>query len=264
MKTIFATLLVLCIGCAATQNPRINSNQSKIDNLKRELVFLKEQNSQLRREIEELKKPFADQNLLISQNRADFSSQFVEITQKLEALQNQIQESDYRFSAFVERNRQWPRGRQPTNNFLTESDSLASDSTATAVAIPPQDMDRSRELYNTAYRDLNRGNYQLALQSFRQFLQQYPNTDLSDDAQYSIGEILYDQGRFANSIEEFEKVLKWYRDSDKVPAALLKIGYAYISMQETDQGRLYLEEVIRDYPDSREANLAKGRMDAQK
>ena len=261
MKTIFAMLLGLCIGCAATQNPRIDSNQSKIDNLKRELVFLKEQNSQLRREIEELKKPFSEQNLLISQNKADFSSQLVEITQKLEALQNQIQESDYRFSAFVERNRQLPRGRQPTNNFLAEPDSVASDSTATTAARPPQDINRSRELYNTAYRDLNRGNYQLALQSFRQFLQQHPNTDLSDNAQYWIGEILYDQGRFANSIEEFEKVIKWYRESDKVPAALLKIGYAFISMQENDQGKLYLEEVIRDYPGSREANLAKGKLD---
>ncbi|MCG8608256.1 tetratricopeptide repeat protein, partial [bacterium] len=205
IKFISVVPLCLYLNCASTQNPRIDSNQESIDNLRRELVFLKEQNSQLRREIEELKKPFSDQNLEIKQNRADFATQLNEISQRLEVLQSQIEDTNYRFTSFIERNQKMP-ARHPVSDGLTSKpDSTVADSSATTLETP-NGVDRSREIYNTAYRDLNRGNYQLALQSFRQFLQQYPNTDLSDNAQYWIGEILYDQGRFTNAIEEFEKV----------------------------------------------------------
>jgi tol-pal system protein YbgF len=217
----------------------------------------------LRREIEKLKKPLSEQDLEIKQNRADFATQLTEIAERLETLQSQIEETNYRFTAFVERNQQMPLRRPTSAGLTSHSTSSNVDSSATTPE-PPNGVDRSREIYNTAYRDLNRGNYQLALQSFRQFLKQFPNTDLSDNAQYWIGEILYDQGRFSNAIEEFEKVIKWYREGDKVSAALLKIGYSYLNMQEVEQGKLYLEEVIRDFPNSREANLAKGRIEALK
>jgi tol-pal system protein YbgF len=256
-------LFCLYLNCASTQNPRIDSNQTNIDNLRRELIFLKEQNSQLRREIEELKKPFSEHDVEIKQNRADFATQLSELTQRLETLQSQIEDTNYRLTAFVERNQQTPMRQPISDDFTSQPDSTNADSTVTTTE-PPSGVDRSREIYNTAYRDLNRGNYQLALQSFRQFLQQYPNMDLSDNAQYWIGEILYDQGRFTAAIAEFEKVVKWYREGDKVSASLLKIGYSYLSMQEVEQGKLYLEEVIRDFPDSREANLAKGRIEALK
>ena len=53
--------------------------------------------------------------------------------------------------------------------------------------------DEGQRRYETAYRDLQRENYQLALINFRSFLEEYPQTRLSDNAQYWIGEIFYAQ-----------------------------------------------------------------------
>lgn len=241
--------LILFAGCSS-QN-RVRAQQSDLDNMRREIRYLKDQNSQLRRELDDLKKRLSEQELSIKQSKADVSAQMLEVSQQVQAVQNQLQDINYRITAVTQ--------KSGGNIYQPPTESAASDDTSQTSA-PALGMDESRELYNTAYRDLIRGNYQLALQGFRQFMQQYPNNELADNAQYWIGEVFYAQGRFPNAIEEFEKVVKLYRNGDKTASAILKIGYAYLSIGETEQGKTYLEEVIKDYPDSQEANLAKGRL----
>ncbi|MFQ5863855.1 MAG: tol-pal system protein YbgF [bacterium] len=247
------------VGCASQK--RFSSTQIEMDNMRRELKFLKDQNSQLRRELDDLKRRLAEQELTIRQDRADLATQIEELSQQVEAAQYQLKDTNYRISALIQRLGTVPSLESVREFIPGDVDTLSAKET---IQRPPIRVDQSRELYNTAYRDLIRGNYQLALHGFRQFLQQFPNSDLSDNAQYWLGEVYYAQGRFSKSIEEFEKVVKWYPNGDKVPSAMLKIGYAYISLDEREQGKLYLEEVINDYPDSEEANLAKGRLATMK
>ncbi|MFQ5604587.1 MAG: tol-pal system protein YbgF [bacterium] len=256
-KLIGLMLLIAVTGCASKS--RFRTYETEIDSLKRELKFLKEQNSQLRRELDELKKPFTNQEALIRQNKADLATQIEEISRQLEEVQNQLQDTNYRITALMQRS-----GGFETELVQNENETTAADSTTEENATKPFSVDESRKLYNTAHRDLIRGNYQLALQGFNQFIQQYPNSELADNAQYWIGEVYYAQGRYSTAIEEFEKVVRRYRDGDKRPAALLKIGYAYISLDEIEQGKLYLEDVIKEFPESEEANLAKGRLTSLK
>lgn len=241
-------------GCASQRN-RISAQQSELDNLHREIRFLKQHNSQLRRELDDFKKQLSELELSSRQDKADLAAKIDDVLQQLEAVQNQLQDTNYRISAFRGGTQATPRSAE--DNIPSSMDSTSRSQTPGSQAFS---VDRSRELYNTAYRDLIRGNYQLALHGFQQFVSQYPNSELIDNAQYWIGEVYYAQGRYQNAIEEFEKVVKWYRSGDKTASALLKIGYAYINIDEIEQGRIYLEEIINDYPDSEEANLAKGRL----
>ncbi len=240
--------LAMFAGCSS-QN-RVRAQQSELDNLRRELRYLRDHNAQLQRKLDDLQKKMTEQELSIKQTKADLSAQLLEVSQQVQAVQNQLQDTNYRISSAAQKT---GGVYQPP----IESSRSGVDTTQSSANLG---LDESRELYNTAYRDLIRGNYQLALQGFRQFIQQYPNSDLADNAQYWIGEVFYAQGRFPNAIEEFEKVLKLYHKGDKAPSAILKIGYAYLSIGETEQGKIYLEEVIKEYPDSQEANLAKGRL----
>ncbi len=259
LNFLWLILLILTIGCASQK--RFVTYQTELDSLRRELKFLKDQNSQLRRELDELKKPVSNQELVIRQNKADLAAQVEEISQQLEEVQNQLQDTNDRVTALLQSSRTFTSNVPATGDTLSAADTLITNPSASTQ---PYSVDHSRELYNTAHRDVLRGNFQLALEGFRQFMQQFPNSDLADNAQYWIGEVYYAQGRHSNAIEEFEKVIKWYRNGDKVPAALLKIGYSYISIDETEQGKLYLEEVITEYPDTQEANLAKGRLTSLK
>src|SRR3954447_5868798 len=62
------------------------------------------------------------------------------------------------------------------------------------------------ELYDTAYADYTKGRYALAVQGFEDYLTAYPTTDLSDNAQYWIGESHFAQKKFPEAIADFEKL----------------------------------------------------------
>ncbi|MCK4412211.1 MAG: tol-pal system protein YbgF [Candidatus Eisenbacteria sp.] len=125
------------------------------------------------------------------------------------------------------------------------------------LADPPAD---GRKLYDVAYQDLMQDNYQLALINFRAFLQLHPQTRLSDNAQYWIGEVYYEQRQFTVAIEEFRKVIEQYPAAEKVPAAYYKIALSFRNLRDLSTARRYLEFLIGQYPESREAQLAEERL----
>jgi tol-pal system protein YbgF len=118
------------------------------------------------------------------------------------------------------------------------------------------------ELYNAAYGDFIKGSYDLARQGFQEYLKNYPETELSDNAQYWIGESFYVQGKFPEAIQQFDKVLRNYSRGDKVAAAALKKGYSLLEMKNTDLGVRQLRLVIELYPTSDSAQLARDRLNS--
>ncbi len=245
---VWFVFLVFVLGGCAGKNPRINSRQMEMDNLKRQIQFLQEQNSQLARELQTVKSQLEETAISTQQVKADFATKMDELMEKMEIVQSSVKDANERMSNM--RNR-------PA---MVSSQDASPSETVAAPVEQSFTVDQERELYNTAYKDLTRGNYQLALQGFLQFVSQYPNTDLTDNAQYWIGEVYYAQGRFQDAIQEFEKVMKLYQGADKTPSALLKIGFCYFNLEEEEQAKIYLEEVITSHPDSDEANLARGRL----
>ena len=120
----------------------------------------------------------------------------------------------------------------------------------------------AEELYNTAFGDLNKGSYDLARQGFDEYLKNYPDTELSDNAQYWIGESFYIQRKFSEAIQGFDKVLAKYPKGDKAPAAALKKGYSLLEIKNNDAGIRELRQLIQKYPNSDSAQLAKDRLSA--
>ena len=113
------------------------------------------------------------------------------------------------------------------------------------------------ELYRSAYEDYMRGNYDLAADGFGEYLRRWPSTELSDNAQYWIGEC-YDAKEEPNrALEMFSKVLEDYPTSDKAAAAQLKKGLIYLKMGDQGQGVVNLQYVVYEHPGTREADLAR-------
>ena len=128
----------------------------------------------------------------------------------------------------------------------------------TLIPEPPEE---GRRLYEIAYSDLMQENYQLALINFRAFLKRHPGTRLSDNAQYWIGEVYYAQGQYGLAIEEFRRVIEEYPGQDKVPAACYKAALSFEHEEDQATARRYLEYLIEQFPDSREAGLAHERLE---
>ena len=116
------------------------------------------------------------------------------------------------------------------------------------------------QIYQTAYRDYQRGNFELAISGFREFMQKYPTSDLADNASYWIAEGLFSQKKYAESIEQFDTVVNKYPKSDKVPGALLKKAYAYLALNDKARAIVQLQYVVHEHPTAQEASLARQKL----
>ena len=114
--------------------------------------------------------------------------------------------------------------------------------------------------YENAWKRLRERDFRGAIEQFKQFVEKHPDSPLTDNAQYWIGESHYALQEFDEAILEFDVVRKKYPDGDKAPAAWLKIGYAFAELGNRVDARLVLQEVINRYPDSEEAGKARERL----
>lgn len=121
-------------------------------------------------------------------------------------------------------------------------------------------MSEPSEAYRQAKTDYDKGNFDLALAGFQNYVSQFPETTLADKAQYWVGECYYAKKEFGKAVEAFSKVIKSYPKSDKAAGAKLKIGLSYLNEKNTAKAKEYLNKVIKEHPDTNEAEIAKDRL----
>ena len=102
--------------------------------------------------------------------------------------------------------------------------------------------------YDMAYGYVLHKDYALAEQAFRDFLRKHPNERLVPDAQYWLGESLYQGQRFRDAAESFLAVSTKYEKSSKAPDALLRLGQSLAALHQKEAACATLAEVGRKYP----------------
>lgn len=116
----------------------------------------------------------------------------------------------------------------------------------------------------TAYMDgfnkLKNGQYGAAITSFKSFISQNPETSLTDNAWYWLGEAYYVQQDLGLSLKAFETVVNRFANSAKVPASLYKIALIQTSQHKNDNAKATLQRIISQYPQSNAAGLAKQKL----
>ena len=117
-----------------------------------------------------------------------------------------------------------------------------------------------RELYTQAYADYARGNYDLAIQEYTDYLRNYPDTDLSDNAQYWIGECQYSKQKYPEAIEAWDELFRQYPSSDKIPDARFKKGMALERLGRRSQALLEYRFVAERFPNSEAGRKAREKL----
>lgn len=115
-------------------------------------------------------------------------------------------------------------------------------------------------LYRKSFEALRAGRHDDAVQGFRDFVRTYPSHELADNSQYWLGECFYDRKDYASAVREFRKVIERYPSGNKVPDALLKVGFSYLSLGSNEAGRQTLLQLQRSYPRHEAAGLASTRL----
>jgi TolA-binding protein len=161
-----------------------------------------------------------------------------------------------------------PAGAPPSPS----SSSGPSPGGAPSAAAPASTGGRqAADLYQTAYIDYTRGNYNLAVAAFREFIRLYPDSELAEKAQYWIGESHFSLGRdlqsrgdktratqeFEKAVQEFRKVLINYPRGDRVPTAVYKEALALLEVQQPQLAEARLQFLVDQFPYTEEAAKAK-------
>lgn len=114
----------------------------------------------------------------------------------------------------------------------------------------------AEQLFAAAYSDYSRGNFDLAASEFKQYVEIYPSSELADNAQYWIGEILYAQKKLPEAVVEFEKVKAVNPNGDKTTMALYKRGLILLEMDKKDDAVAQFLTIFKEYPKTKEGELA--------
>jgi tol-pal system protein YbgF len=127
---------------------------------------------------------------------------------------------------------------------------------AAAAATPSAD-----QLFQTSLDQLRRGSPSTARQGFRELLRAYPNDSHVPDATYFIGE------SFATSQPDsaavyYNQVVRNAPTSPRAATALYKLGLLAERQKNLDEARTSYQRVVKEYPKSDEAALAKDRLKA--
>jgi len=124
-------------------------------------------------------------------------------------------------------------------------------------SVPPVQPNLSpQEVYNTAYADYQKGNYDLAIDGFTLYRDQFPASPLADNALFMIGECCFSQKKFDKAIEDFDELIMNYPLSDKIATAYWKKALSLIEMKKTDEAVAVLRLLITKFPLEEEAKSA--------
>jgi len=109
---------------------------------------------------------------------------------------------------------------------------------------------------------VRQGAYDKAIQALREFLRTNRESPLAANAQYWVGECYFMLADYYQAILNFNQVRQQHPKSDRAPAAVLKIGLAFLQMGNKSEARLAFQKVLNDYPSSPEAAQARERLQA--
>ena len=79
-------------------------------------------------------------------------------------------------------------------------------------------------------------------------MKKYPNDRLVADAQYWLGESLFQRQRYRDAAESFLTVTTKYDTATRAPDALLRLGQSLAALKEKEAACAAFGEVTRKYP----------------
>jgi tol-pal system protein YbgF len=252
-------------GCVSTSD--FEAAQRQISELQEELANIKRTASS-KQEVQNVNVRIAEQTEMLLKSNATLVAKVDEMDNRIQTTQGAVEQATYRLDQISTQVSQTRRQMEELQANVTAAGTRAAAADAgtespsggqMTVPAPAVSAD-PMETYQAAYRDYQRGNFDLAIEGFRDFLSTSGNSDLADNASYWIGESLFSQKKYREAIEQFDAVVNKYPKSDKVPGALLKKGYSYISIGERAQGVVQLQYVVHEHPRSQEASLARQRL----
>jgi len=285
----FLSLLLMLVGvaisaCATPQQLELIEREQR--RLRSENVNVMTENTAIRREFDSARSSLADTRANLQEMQRDLDA----LKEKMEEVRYQLdrqigqstREGDKRIKDLEGRIARLDndlknqgallKTREEELKIIRETLKIALGSKEAAASVEgagPSEFARERlageseavkKDYDEAWKLLERKDYRAAISRFKEFIKKNPQSEYADNAQYWIGESHYALREFDQAILEFDVVRRKYPKGDKVPAALLKQGFAFAELGDKVDARLILQELMDRFPQSQEAAMAKQKL----
>ena len=268
---IFSLALIMMTFACATQKDVVS--------LDSRLGEIELREAQLKRDKEALEAARTENEQALRQQTATIRASIEEMREDLRGLTGRVEELEHNLSqqqnmgsASARTNNQIKGNLEATDQRIRRIEdylnleSQAAPALAGTAAAATQSRIKAEDrpaaalsedaLYSRAKQSFDQGESDAARQDFEKFIARYPKSKNADNAQFWIGEIYYRDKWYEKAILEYQKVIEIYPNGNKVPASLLKQGLAFYNIGDKANARLILEELIRKYPKTNEANVA--------
>jgi tol-pal system protein YbgF len=267
-----AALPLLIVACAsggkkAEKVDRLSLVEDHIARITADVALLQRDNRDTAEKVQALEGRMEEILKELRTENAKLSVQLDGIDNRLQSLGERVEDSELRISnirkelnglrySYSSR----PYSERPADEGVRAAQ--PSDTTETAEQGEQQTLQPGDEAsaYQTAYADYVRGEYNLALTGFRQFLHSFPAAERGADAQFYIGECLYNLGDYLTAVEAYDAVIQRHPGSQYEVSATYKKAMSFLNGNQTAQGVILLQQLIINFPDSNEARLARERL----
>ncbi len=252
--------IILCIVARAQENPY--ALETKVIQNQQQLKLLQQQQAQLYLKIDDLLVKYGE-----------IKGELDDIRHRLDAIQNQINE-------ILLRNASVPQpmppntpgskpllpAKQPTiqagNQAVSNKNTVQTPQTQTQVTTtqptkPKPPIPEDKVAFDKALNLFKAKKYDDAILAFKEFKNKYKTSKFIPDAIFYLAESYYAKGEYDKAIINYDYLVNTYQKSDKVPMATYKEGLAFIKMGDKIDGNYLLQKVLRQYPNSEAAKLAR-------
>lgn len=265
--SLVAGFLISLFGCVTTGE--IAYLRQDIDSLYRQLIDVQKELKQLR----------SESSMKIRKSQADLDFMLEPLQREIQILKNGIEENreylqkpQQELTAFrqdfeVRLNELEGRVDKARKEMEAKLNEVSKASRAQPQKEAPSKGEASSQeameaLYKNAKQTYERKDFAAAREKFKAFLAVYPEGELSDNAQFWIGESFYSEKDYEKAIIAYDDVVKKFPKGDKIPSAMLKQALCWLELGDKTFARSLLKRVIREHPNTQQAKIANEKLRA--
>lgn len=289
LSMMLVMLSLLLGGCASKQQVEsIEARSRRTSEEQRRLIMqlereLAEARQQLSQEIERTNTPVAQKTADIWVELNSLRQQFALLTGQVEVMQvrmdNQLGSANATMPTLRERlsavefamendlnveletvaAMEAARSASPQSEKQGVAAAESNGTAAEPVAAPEPEKkpaDPAKALYDRAMGEYKQGNYEKARTYWAEFSETFKEHPYRASSIFWQGQSYYKLKDYGRAALLYDDVIKKYPKSSKVPAAMLKQGYALMNLGKQKAGKAALNLLVKRFPDSREAKQA--------
>ncbi|MBU4185367.1 MAG: tol-pal system protein YbgF [Proteobacteria bacterium] len=250
----------ILLGCATHGD--VVTLENRMSWLEQRNTKSEKYNKELKSRLEEYIKLLEEKEQILRNQSAELHAMHDQLKTEMQLLSGRIDETDYLLKQMIEnRFKRIEEAAGLNKNRLTRIEQyLNFESDENDLKIKPKSQSEQAlsedELYSISKQAFDAGDFETARKGFKDLISRFPNSANADNAQFWIGDSYYSEKWYEKAILEYQKVIEEYPKGNKVPASLLKQGFAFLNLGDKANARLILQELVNKYPKSNEAKIA--------